>query len=90
VKYNQLPINKGIIPPKEGWKGRTYYKVLVSFNSDNPAHYAIFYTGFLAKGNPCGYNQLWNPTWDSVYKITEMYALEVICELFGEEKKDDH
>lgn len=81
IKNLELPPAKLVIGPKGGWKDRTYYSVWVCFNANNPAHKAIFYSGFLTDGKPCGYNELWNPTWDETYSIEEIYYLEVIKEI---------
>lgn len=51
-------IKKGLrIPPKGGWKPRTYYVVDVAFSSLNPIHRAIFYSGFIKDNNPSGYSR---------------------------------
>lgn len=47
-----------IIPPANGWKAESLYLVEVSFSKSNVIHNAVFYTGFLEKGQPAGYNEL--------------------------------
>lgn len=53
-----------IIPPKGGWKERTWYHVEVAFTNTNPIHGALFYSGFLHDGNPAGYNTLVSHSYD--------------------------
>ena len=75
-------IKKGtIIPPKGGWKDRTYYIVKVAFSSGNVIHKSLFYSGFLTDGKPCGYNMIINPTYEEIKDINRAYCLEVIEEL---------
>lgn len=45
-----------IIPPKGGWKPHTWYVVDVSYFLGNPIHKSLFFTGFLSKEHPAGYN----------------------------------
>jgi hypothetical protein len=78
---NFLPIKKAIIPPTNGWKPQSYYKVKVALNANNPIHESIFYSGFLHEGEPAGYNQVWNPTYDRTFPIHEIFYLKVIGEL---------
>ena len=81
---NFLPTKKAIIPPTNGWKPQSYYKVIVALNANNPIHESIFYSGFLHEGEPAGYNQVWNPTYDRTFPIHEIFYLKVIGELFTE------
>ena len=59
-----------IIPPEGGWEESTHYLVEVSFSETNPAHNAIFFTGFLngvfqGKGKaPGAYNVIFNPAYE--------------------------
>lgn len=80
AKYD-LPPSKTIIPPVNGWKGYTYYSVFVSVNKNNPQHKAIFYSGFLHKGNPGNYACVMEPTYDYNLPLKEVYYMEVIKEL---------
>lgn len=50
--------------PDVPWKPQTFYAVRVSLFNGNPWHRAILYTGFLSNGIPCGYAQLYNPTYE--------------------------
>lgn len=52
-------MNQTIIPPAEGWKPHTFYKVEASFNPANPIHGYLFYSGFLNGPNetPGSYNE---------------------------------
>ena len=45
-----------IIPPKEGWKEKSYYVIEIARSISNVIYRAIFYTGFLNNGEPWGYN----------------------------------
>lgn len=49
---------KGYYPPEDGWEAHTWYLIIVSFNSGNPPHHSLFYSGFLnGKDNqPGGYS----------------------------------
>lgn len=67
-----------IIPPEGGWKEKTFYEVEVSYSSRNPIHKAIFYSGFLSKGKPCGYNAIWNPTCGSPKGIEYAHYVKAI------------
>ncbi|AUR92077.1 hypothetical protein NVP1188A_70 [Vibrio phage 1.188.A._10N.286.51.A6] len=73
--------NATIIPPEGGWKDQCTYRVLVCFSSGNPKHEAIFYSGFVINGQPAGYNQLFNPTWEKNHNIHDVYYLSVISEI---------
>ena len=72
---------KLIVPPEGGWKERTLYAVEVSFNTGNPIHNAVFFSGFLRDGNPANYNQVWNPSYDEPYTIRRLHYLKVLREL---------
>ena len=50
--------NQEIIEPQGGWEPSTWYVVDVSYREGNPIHKSLFFTGFLNKGRPHGYNQL--------------------------------
>ncbi len=51
--------NKELVPPENGWEERTWYICSVKYNSANPRHKTLFYTGFLdTEGDPAGYNGL--------------------------------
>jgi hypothetical protein len=79
---SELKIKKGThIGPKNGWKPQTYYIVQVSFGSGNPIHKAIFYSGFITDSKPCGYNTIFNPSYDENYDINRAYYMKVIEEL---------
>lgn len=86
VKKYDLVTERKVIPPIDGWQERTYYRVFVSFNANNPVHEAIFYSGFLnGQGRtPGGYNQAWNPTWDNPVSLRELFFLEVKNVLYRE------
>jgi hypothetical protein len=81
---NFLPTKAEIIAPSDGWKSKTYYKVMIAFNEHNPIHESIFYSGFLHEGEPASYNQVWNPIYDRAFPIHEIFYLKVIGELFTE------
>lgn len=51
-----------IIPPEGGWKENSVYLVEVAYRETNPAHRAMFYTGFLHDGRPAGYNSVIQPS----------------------------
>ena len=74
----ELPPNREIIPPEGGWEEQTTYLVEVSFRSANPIHRALFFSGFLIKGKPGGYNRIFNPTYENYCEIYEVYYLKVI------------
>lgn len=76
-----LPKEKGIFPPENGWEDSTYYKVGCSFDSHNPIHMAILYTGFLDKGNPGSYSKVWNPIWGQVEHVKDIYFIKAIEKL---------
>ena len=79
---SELKIKKGtVVPPVNGWKEGTYYVVKVAFGSGNVIHKSLFYSGFLQDGKPCGYNCLLSPVYDTKYKLTQTYYLEVVEEL---------
>ena len=80
--------NQTIIPPQDGWQERTLYLVDVSYNEGNPIHRALFYSGFLDRGWPNGYNgvsQVLPNTSDADfdYDIHEVYYLKVVSVLAG-------
>lgn len=70
---------KQIIPPKSGWKDDTYYIVDVSFSKNNPVHRLIFFSGFLNKGIPCGYNQFGFT--EDFKNYSDVYYMRVIREI---------
>ena len=49
-----------IIPPRFGWREKTWYLVEVSYGTGNPIHHQLFYTGYLngdeKRTRPGGYN----------------------------------
>lgn len=46
-----------IIPPVKGWEPDCLYLVEVSYNSQNPVHLALFYSGYVGKnGVPGNYS----------------------------------
>ena len=74
-----LDIKKNtIIVPAEGWKDNTYYEVEVAFNSVNSIHKSLFYSGFVRDGKPCGYNCLFNPTYDGHHQMSDAYYMKVL------------
>lgn len=83
-----LPEGKEIIPPENGWKAETYYVVDVAWNSANPIHRAIFYTGFLngKKSRPGGYNQIFNPTYEELKEFKDAYYMKIVREVNVEDK----
>lgn len=77
-----LPTEKGIFPPEGGWKPHTYYAVDVAFRISNPVHRSLLYSGFLDDtGNPAGYGQIINPSYDHSEPIGKAYFVRVIAEL---------
>ena len=88
-KIWDLAPEKKIIPPKEGWKEKTFYQVRVSYAPSNFVHSAIFQVGFLNKdGTPGNYSEVWNNSYDNANPFSEVWYLEVVKELFKEEKWD--
>lgn len=74
------PFMKEIIPPDEGWKPQSYYKVLISFSDTNPIHVAVLYTGFLNDhGEPGSYHKIWNPIYGRQYALHDVYYLKAVC-----------
>jgi hypothetical protein len=74
-----------IFPPINGWKEHTLYLVDVSMNAGNPMHKALFYSGFLQDGWPCGYNGITSmiPSNDEgPREIHSVYYMKVIKELY--------
>ncbi len=77
-----MPPEKCIIAPEGGWKDNTTYIVEVSFNSQNPVHLAMFFSGFLNDaGKPSSYNDLYNPVWCGTHSISDVYYMKVLGEL---------
>jgi hypothetical protein len=70
-----------VIAPVDGWETNTYYEVKVAFSSINTIHKAVFYSGFVRKGKPCGYNCLLHPIYDNKPSIGSTYYLKVIRKL---------
>ena len=79
------PRERTIIAPEGGWEPRTYYVVEVASRPTNPIHRAIFYSGFLNKGEPAGYNAIWNATYEvgDQYPISKCHYLKVIAQIEG-------
>ncbi|HLD90731.1 MAG TPA: hypothetical protein VI911_06940 [Patescibacteria group bacterium] len=68
--------------PEEGWKEKTYYVVEVAFSENNPVHRGIFYSGFLHKAQPGGYNAFaMFVESERSLKITDAYFIKVIREI---------
>lgn len=68
-----------IIPPEKGWEPSTYYVIDVAFNSINPIHRGIFYSGFLNEnGTPQGYNSVITSDDASISDVYYMKALASI------------
>jgi len=84
------PKQQTIIPPEGGWKENTFYIVECSVHESNPIWPAIFYTGFLSRGNPAGYNEIlttgdYTDLSDVVYlkaikEITSDSEMRFLCE----------
>lgn len=81
LRENFTVKDKTIIEPEGGWKDGCWYHVLVSFNSSNPVHRALFYAGYLYSDKPGSYNMLIHPSYDEKYTICDVHALEVIKEI---------
>jgi hypothetical protein len=77
---------KGIYPPEDGWKERTWYLVEVSIRPGNPIWKGLFYTGFLQDGKPSGYNGFFPancaPT-EGSYPIQAARYLKAVKELYA-------
>lgn len=71
----------GIMPPPGGWKPHTFYEIEVAYRPTNIIHRAIFYSGFLHRGEPAGHNAVWLPTYDGQRPIQSAYYAKVITEL---------
>lgn len=104
MKFLLPPCKRTIIPPPNGWKPRTYYTVEVAWTEHNVIHKAVFYTGFLngPNGEPGGYNQIWNPTYDRPvhynnlrqnhsyeFGLERVHYLKAVCELPSLERDDE-
>lgn len=90
-KENSLPpMERTIIAPEGGWKAHTLYRVLVSFNTGNPLHYAYFKVGFLngEGGGPGGYSEVWENCYDRAHPIREIHFMRPIKELHTDEDED--
>lgn len=72
------PRTQTIIPPEGGWKRRSWYLVEASFNSGNPIHRRLFYTGFLngEDSGPGGYNYL--PDQEDHLEISDVYYMKAV------------
>lgn len=83
VSFTDIPPKKRtILPPKDGWKEKTYYAVLVSVGPNNPKWVAIFHSGFLngPNGEPGGYAKVWSATSDE-HPYHTLHYLEALHEL---------
>ena len=70
------PKKRTIMKPIGGWKEQTYYIVSVSFNSFNPIHDYIFFSGFLHyDGQPGNYNTI--VCFDDAVAIEDAHYLKV-------------
>lgn len=75
-------VKKLIIPPESGWEEHTLYYVEVAFNRGNPIHKSLFFSGFLSRnGEPAQYSQLWNPSYEQTYKLSDIFYLKVLDKL---------
>lgn len=90
MKINELPSEKIIKPPERGWKSKTFYLVRISWRASNPLYPAIFYSSFLENNEPV-YGHIFHPyhgntsyTHKSEYEYKNIYAMEVIRELYSE------
>ena len=83
MKRFQLPPYKGLQAPEGGWKPHTYYTALVSVNSGNPLHEAIFFSGFLNEctKEPGSYACAMNPTYNGNIPANMLFYVEIIQEL---------
>ena len=75
------PRDKYIVGPEEGWERNTWYVVEVAYSSVNVVHKCLFFTGFLSKGKPAGYNKLINPTYSEDYDFYNAHYLRVLRKL---------
>jgi hypothetical protein len=82
----QKEMKQIIIPPKSGWKKWSWYLVEVSYNRDNPVFHDLFYTGFLEKGKPLGYNHFAGDTEGEVTTLNDIYYLKAVRLLVGEKE----
>lgn len=65
--------------PIGGWKTNTWYLIDVSFGKTNPIHRAVLYTGFVREdGEPGGYNIVVNPSYDQMFKYSELYYVKPV------------
>lgn len=72
-----------IIPPSDGWEPQTYYVVDVSFNSANPVHRSIFFSGFLDFGEQAGYAQVFNGSYEGPERYACVWYMKVISKIAG-------
>lgn len=99
VKRHELPPYGMILGPKDGWKNRTVYRVLMSMRPSNPCFEALFYTGFCNErsdgqgwgpaggkdgGWPGGYAKAWIPGQD-VIDFREIHYMRPLQELYTQE-----
>ena len=71
-------------PPPSGWQERTHYVVDVQWNSANPVHRAILYTGFMNGpfATPGGYSCVYNPTYEPPHQpVGELYSVRFVSEI---------
>ena len=60
---------KHMVPPKGGWKADSWYIVEVCFDSGNPIHTSMFYTGRIdEKGMPSHGNAIYHTAPGSTYE----------------------
>lgn len=72
--------------PKQGWEDQTWYILEVAFSNNNPIYRAVFYSGFISKSVPCGYNKI-VCTEDKLTYHDTVY-LKVIEKLFSSKEKN--
>jgi hypothetical protein len=82
VTPHQLGIKKGThVEPEGGWKPSTNYVVEAAYNSHNPIHKYIFYSGYLCdKGFPGSYSGILSADGEKA-SIKSLYYLKAIKEI---------
>lgn len=81
---NQLPTTGmiGKYAPDDGWKEHSWYLAEVSYNSSNPIHHSLLFTGFLNKGKPAGYSCLIAENTGEKHELCEAIYIKPVCFLY--------
>jgi len=89
-----IPTAKGltkrtIIPPKDGWKQKTYYIIECAFSKTNVIHKSILYSGFLHNGEPSGYSFIISAGYENIKSFHEAFYIKVLSSFSLEYRADD-